>query len=184
MTGQHAADSAPVVVVLPAEIDLTNADQVYDRLDAALGSGAPRASVVIADLTATAFCDVATVRRLVMIHARARARGILFRLVIPPGAMPRRLLVLLGVDDVLAVYASVDEARVLLPPQARDPLSGPRQSLLIQLLLATASSESSWSQRFTGHPETGAPGITGACPRRASRYARSQRDEIRVILSN
>jgi hypothetical protein len=46
--GAHAADGAPVIVALPAEIDLTNVDRVYDLLDAAVASGAP---VIVADLT-------------------------------------------------------------------------------------------------------------------------------------
>lgn len=55
-----ADNGAPVIVALPAEIDITNAGQVYDRLSAALASGAP---LIIADLTVTAVCDAAGVRR-------------------------------------------------------------------------------------------------------------------------
>ncbi len=54
------ADDTPVIVALPAEIDLSNADQVYDQLYAALVSGAP---VVIADFTGTRFCDCAFLNR-------------------------------------------------------------------------------------------------------------------------
>lgn len=114
--------SAPAVVALPAEIDMTNADQVYDCLDTAARSGAP---MVIADFAAPAFCDAAGVRRLLTLHARAAAHGVQLRLVIPPGGMLRRMLVLLEADHLLPVYASVREATVPWPPPKQDPLSGP-----------------------------------------------------------
>jgi len=120
---QRAADGVPLIVVLPVEVDTVNAAQVYDRLDAVIRRGAP---VVVADLAGTRFCDAAGVRCLVMARTRAAARGIQFRLVIPPGGLLRRVLVLLGVDDVLPVYSSAEEACVPLTPPARHPLSGPR----------------------------------------------------------
>src|SRR5690242_19783522 len=116
---RQSATGAPVVVRLPAEIDMTNAAQVYDRLTAPAAAGAP---VVIADCTAMIFCDVAGVRRLLMCHASAAARGVQLRLVIAPGGLLRRLLELLGADSVLPVYSSVKEASVLPVPPARDPL--------------------------------------------------------------
>lgn len=120
---RHAAESVPLVVVLPVEIDTVNAGQVHDRLDAVVRRGAP---VIVADLTGTRFCDAAGVRCLLMIHARAAARGIQFRLVIPPGGLLRRVLVLLGVDDVLPVYSNAVEACSPLAPSAQHPLPGPR----------------------------------------------------------
>jgi len=117
---QQSASGTPVVVSLPAEIDMTNAGQVYDRLTAAAAGGAP---VVIADCTAMIFCDAAGVRRLVMCHAGAAAHGVQLRLVIAPGGLLRRLLELLGADSVLPVYASVEEASVLPVQPVRDPLS-------------------------------------------------------------
>jgi anti-anti-sigma factor len=75
--GAHAADGAPVIVALPAEIDLTNVDRVYDLLDAAVASGAP---VIVADLTGTTFCDSEGMQRLIMIHKRAACRDAQLRL--------------------------------------------------------------------------------------------------------
>lgn len=43
---QQPADATPAVVSLPAEIDITNAGQVYELLMAAAATGAP---VVIVD---------------------------------------------------------------------------------------------------------------------------------------
>lgn len=44
----------PVIVTLPATIDVTNARQIRDRMAAAIASAAP---LIIADLSATVFCD-------------------------------------------------------------------------------------------------------------------------------
>ena len=67
----------PVVVTLPDEIDITNAGFVAGQLRAALASGA---AVVIADLTATTFCDCSGVRSLLLAHHHAAAGDIQFRL--------------------------------------------------------------------------------------------------------
>lgn len=48
--------TGPVVVRLPAEIDMVNAEHVGEELCSALTRGA---AVVIADLTWTGFCDCA-----------------------------------------------------------------------------------------------------------------------------
>jgi anti-anti-sigma regulatory factor len=110
--------SVPVVMTLPAAIDMTNADQVRGRLYAAIASGAP---LIIADLSATVFCDAAGADWLRMIGYHAAARSGRLRLVIPPGALMRRILELLGVDHLLAVYSSITEAC--------EPLTGPRHPL-------------------------------------------------------
>ena len=119
---QQSADGPPVVVSLPVEIDVTNAGQVYDVLMAAAAAGGP---VIIADCTATTFCDAAGVHRLVMSHNHAAVRGVQLRLVIASGGLLRRLLELLGADSILPVYPSVEEARVPAVHPARDPLSLP-----------------------------------------------------------
>src|SRR5271165_3105595 len=51
----------PEIVTRPAEIDTTNAHAVGDQLRAALRRGVP---VVIADMSATAFCDSSGIRQL------------------------------------------------------------------------------------------------------------------------
>jgi len=109
--GTHDTDGRPVVVALPAQIDLTNAERVYDQLYAALISGA---AVIIADFTATTFCDSAGMHRLIMIHKRAAARNAQLRLVVPAAGSVRRVLELLGIDQRLPVYYTVPEAAGLL----------------------------------------------------------------------
>lgn len=111
--GAHAADGTPVIVALPTEIDMVNAERVYDQLYAALISGAP---VIIADFTATIFCDSAGLHRLVMIHQRAAAHDAQLWLVVPPGGSVRHVIELLGLDQRLPVYSSVAEATALLKP--------------------------------------------------------------------
>lgn len=119
---QHVPGGLATVVVLPDEIDAGNAEQVYDLIDAAAGPGT---RVVIADCTATTFCDVAGIRRLVTIRARAAARGVQVRLVTPPGSLLRRVLELLAVGSLLPVYTSVGQASMMLVASAPDPLSRP-----------------------------------------------------------
>lgn len=110
--------SAPVIMTLPATIDVTNADQVRDRLAAVIASGAP---LIIADLSATVFCDAAGADWLHMIGYHVAARNGRLGLVIPPGALMRRILGLLGIDHLLAVYSSIVEAC--------EPLAGPRHPM-------------------------------------------------------
>lgn len=106
--------SGPAIVVqLPAEIDLTNCEQAYDRLYATLVSGA---AVVIADFTGTRFCDCGSLRRLLTMQQRAAARGGQLRLVIPSGSLVRRVADLTGLDCRLHIYSSTREARAWMPP--------------------------------------------------------------------
>ncbi|HET9972942.1 MAG TPA: STAS domain-containing protein, partial [Streptosporangiaceae bacterium] len=52
----------PVIIVLPREIDITNASDVAELITAACAPGVP---VVIADLTGTSFCDSVGLRHLI-----------------------------------------------------------------------------------------------------------------------
>jgi len=99
--------SAPVIMTLPRTIDVTNAGQVHDRVSAAIESAAP---LIIADLSATVFCDAAGADWLRTIGYHTAARSGRLRLVIPPGALMRRMVKLLGIDHLLAVYSTVTEA--------------------------------------------------------------------------
>lgn len=105
----HAQDvpKPPVTVRLPAEIDLTTQERAYDQLYAAFASGG---SVVIADLSATTFCDCAAMRRLMMARRRAAAQHADLRLVIPPGSPVLRLAHLTELDRHVPVYPSLGEA--------------------------------------------------------------------------
>ena len=103
----QAAQVVPVVVVLPAEIDITNSDEVHQQLTAALSPGV---DTVIADLTATSFCDSSGVHAIMHAHERAAAREVGLRLAVSPGGSVRRMLQLTGADHIMPVFASVQEA--------------------------------------------------------------------------
>ena len=118
--GTDAVDGPPVIVAMPAQIDVTNSERVYDRLYAALVSGA---GVIIADFTATTFCDSAGMNRLVTIHKRAVSREAQFWLVLPPVGTVRRVLKLLGLDQLLPVYSTVAEATAAAKALVPEPSS-------------------------------------------------------------
>ena len=103
----QAAQIVPVVVVLPDEIDITNSDEVGQQLAAAL---APGVDTVIADLTSTSFCDSSGVHAIMHARERAAARDVGLRLAVSPGGSVRRVLQLTGADQIMPVFASVQEA--------------------------------------------------------------------------
>lgn len=102
-----AAQVVPAVVVLPGEIDTTNANQVYDELIAAL---VPGVSVLIADMTGTLFCDSSGVHALMHANESASARDVRMRLAVSPTTSVRRVLQLIGVGRVIPVHESLEEA--------------------------------------------------------------------------
>ncbi|MFY9930238.1 MAG: STAS domain-containing protein [Streptosporangiaceae bacterium] len=102
-----AGGGTPAVVALPAEIDLTSITHAYTELGAAIVSGA---AVVIADFSATDFCDVAGIRRLLELHQLAAARRVELRLVVPLGSPVRRLLELIGPAQPLPISSSLGAA--------------------------------------------------------------------------
>jgi len=94
------------IVTLPAEIDMSNAEQVRQGLLSAVAQGASR---VIADMTATTFCDSAGVTVLVRVVRQATAHGSGLRLAASAPAVTR-VLALTGVDKLIDVYPSVAAA--------------------------------------------------------------------------
>jgi anti-anti-sigma factor len=94
------------VIKIPAEVDLSNADQVRRDLTAAL---AQDASLVIADMSATTFCDSAGVIALVRAVRNANASGTGLRVAASAPAVTR-VLAITGVDGLIEVYPSVAAA--------------------------------------------------------------------------
>lgn len=99
------------VVALPAEIDMANADRVGADLQAALTLGV---ATVVADMTATTFCDSRGIHALVLAHQRATASGAELRLVVPSTCV-LRVLALTGLDRWLAIYPGLPEALAVQP---------------------------------------------------------------------
>jgi anti-anti-sigma factor len=107
-------ESETTTVRLPAEIDTTNADQVAEQLVAA--AAAQGVAVIAADLTATRFCDFAGVRALLLARTKLAADNAELRLVAPEDGAVRRVLGLVGLDQLLPVYPTAEAA---LAPEPR-----------------------------------------------------------------
>ena len=94
------------VLLLPAEVDISNVEQVRaDLLDVV----AQNASMVIADMTATTFCDSAGVTTLVLAVRKANASGAGLRVAASAPAVTR-VLAITGVDRLIEIYPSVAAA--------------------------------------------------------------------------
>jgi anti-sigma B factor antagonist len=115
-----SARCEPVVVTLPAEIEMFNADAVEAQLRDACAAGA----TVIADLSATTFCDSAGARALLTAHKQAALGHAQLRAAVPPGAV-RQMLTLLGLDTILLIFPSVTEALTAEEPGL--PVTGQRR---------------------------------------------------------
>lgn len=103
----------PVTITLPDEIDMASAPGAALELMAELWAGAV---VVVADLTATVFCDGSGVGALAEAHREAAARGAELRVAASPQV--RRVLALTGLDQVLSVYSTLSAALAAVPPWA------------------------------------------------------------------
>jgi anti-sigma B factor antagonist len=97
----------PVIVTMPAEIDITNADEIPELITAAC---APGVTVIIADLTGTTFCDSGGLQRLIQASRKAAAAGAELRLAVSPGGAVSRVIVLTGIGQYLSVYSSAELA--------------------------------------------------------------------------
>jgi anti-sigma B factor antagonist len=91
------------VVTLPVEIDVTNADAVRDELQSVMNQGA---TLLIADMSATNFCDSAGVSALVHTFRQANTGTSSVRLVVSTPAV-QRVLAITGVDRLVDIYPSV-----------------------------------------------------------------------------
>jgi anti-sigma B factor antagonist len=94
------------VITLPAEVDIGNAAQASEDLLSAL---AQNASMVIADMSATTFCDSAGVTALVRAARAASARGASLRVAASAPAVTR-VLSITGVDRLIEIFPSAAAA--------------------------------------------------------------------------
>jgi anti-anti-sigma factor len=94
------------IVAFPAQVDVSNAGQLQDRLLSVINRGA---TVLIADLTRTASCDHAAVAALARACQRAAVSGTQVRLVVTAPVV-RRVLSLEGLDRVVSIYPSLGAA--------------------------------------------------------------------------
>ena len=98
-------DDGTVVVRLQGELDLHNAPELRAAFDEAL---ARRPARLLVDLSDVEFLDSTALSALIQARKRQVERGA-FR-VAAPGAEPRRVLRLAGVEQHLAVFDSLEEA--------------------------------------------------------------------------
>jgi anti-sigma B factor antagonist len=91
------------VVTLPEEIDVTNADMVRDELLSVMNQGA---TLLIADMSKTNFCDSAGVRALVRVFRQASSSASAMRMVVSTPAV-QRVLSITGVDRLVDIFPSV-----------------------------------------------------------------------------
>lgn len=103
----HTKPVMPVVVELPAEIDVTNSEQVYQQLVEVL---APGVDTVVADMTATIFCDSSGVHAIMHAYETAGAHDVRIRLAVSPSTSVRRVLQLIGVGRLIPVFPTLEEA--------------------------------------------------------------------------
>ena len=94
------------VVAFPGHVDISNVDQLRDRLLAVINRGA---AVLIADMTGTASCDHAGVEAIARACQRAAIGGTRVRLAVTaPGV--RRVLAIEGLDRMVPIYPSLEAA--------------------------------------------------------------------------
>jgi anti-sigma B factor antagonist len=98
---------------LPAEIDLTIADDVREALLSVLNKGALG---LVVDMTVTTFCDSAGITALVRASRRADATGATI-CVAASGPPVLRVFSLVGIDRLIDIHPTVDDARASLPDQ-------------------------------------------------------------------
>jgi anti-sigma B factor antagonist len=105
--------SLPEIVAFPAEIDISNAERIGAELREATGHGA---TVVIADMTRTTFCDSSGIRVLLAASDRAAEAGATLRIALDSYAV-LRVLRTTGADKLLRIYASL-QAALTNPPES------------------------------------------------------------------
>jgi anti-sigma B factor antagonist len=97
-TGPHA------VIAMPAEIDVTNADEIRQALISAASHGA---DVLIIDMSETTFCDSAGVRAIIAAQKHAVTTGTQLR---AAAIAVHRILTVTGADQLIPVYPTREAA--------------------------------------------------------------------------
>jgi anti-anti-sigma factor len=99
------------VIATPDEMDIANAAELARALQAA-SNGPP---AIIADMSATDFCDAGGLRALLQASRTATANGSELRIAAPT-PLVRRVLALTGLDRDLRVFATLTEAAAPAAP--------------------------------------------------------------------
>jgi anti-anti-sigma factor len=99
-------ESGVAIVAAPEEIDITNAGRLRTALVRASANGD---RTIVVDLSGTHFCDSAALNVLVRAHQRGEEQGREVRLVVS-GPDILRIFLVTGINQVIPIYASLDEA--------------------------------------------------------------------------
>jgi anti-anti-sigma factor len=94
------------IVAFPGHVDISNVDQLRDRLLAVINRGAV---VLIADMTGTASCDHSGVETIARACQRAAINGTQVRLAVTAPTV-RRVLAIEGLDRLVPIYPSLEAA--------------------------------------------------------------------------
>jgi anti-anti-sigma factor len=97
--------AGPAVVTLPVKVDTAASRSLCGQFGSALAS----ADIVIADMTATKFCDSSGVHILLLAHEQAATTGVELRLVVRSASVLRALAAM-GADWQLPVYPTLEDA--------------------------------------------------------------------------
>jgi anti-sigma B factor antagonist len=116
-TGQYS------VIALPEEIDASNADDVRRHLLTVLNEGGPAAGPLIADLTATTFCDSSAINALLRANTRAVALGRRLYTAVPPGIV-RKVFEITGISRAVPVCDDIGSAIAMAVVEALDDTRG------------------------------------------------------------
>jgi anti-anti-sigma factor len=108
--------SGLTVGIFPAEVDVSNASAIRDRLLGLLDSGA---GPLVLDLAETRFCDCAGVGAIIGVEQRAIAWRTRICLVLPPDGTVRRIAEITGLTRRLTVTTSLSSAREALDRPCR-----------------------------------------------------------------
>lgn len=117
-----------VIVSFPGHVDVSNVDQLRDRLLSVINRGA---TVLIADMTGTASCDHAAVDAIARACQRAAASGTQLKLVVT-APLVRRVLSIEGLDRLVPIYPLLDAAIAAESalPSPSGTASSPQASLI------------------------------------------------------
>jgi anti-anti-sigma factor len=96
------------VVSAPGEIDVTNVCGLRDAIRSCTNA---EGATLVVDMSETTFCDSAGMNQIVRAHQRAVAASGELRLVVGSASV-MRILAIVGIDRMLPIYTSLDEALV------------------------------------------------------------------------
>jgi anti-sigma B factor antagonist len=105
------------VVTLPPEIDVSNSQQISQELVSVADQGAV---MLIADMTATTFCDTSGARELIAARKHAHTGGAEIRLVVKAHAV-LRVFEIIGLGDLFAIFPDLAAALSGLPAAGAGP---------------------------------------------------------------